>query len=176
MTECKEKTIQNVFQDFAGATSLKSALVQGIKLFKRQEKLQITLLSSLPIAVKDLLSFEKYLENRFTIPNVCIVIEYDKVPNIKEDTIEKEWANIIEYMAHKYPLTKAILKNSTVTCTENKMEVHLQLKGAEILQLRGFDKILEDTLSNIYSKKYKVTYLDNSEEEYKRICSYRNKR
>ncbi len=170
MTECKEKTIQNVFQDFAGATSLKSALVQGIKLFKRQEKLQITLLSSLPIAVKDLLSFEKYLENRFTIPNVCIVIEYDKVPDIKEDTIENEWANIIEYMAHKYPLTKAILKNSTVTCTENKMEVHLQLKGAEILQLRGFDKILEDTLSNIYSKKYKVTYLDNSEEEYKRIC------
>ena len=170
MAENTDKTVQNVFNDFKNTSNLKEALVQGIKLFKKEDKLQIHILSCSNILVKDLLSFETYLENRFMIKDICIVIKYQETEKWDDNIISKEWENIIEYMAHKYPLTKAILKNSSIAIEDNKILVHLKLKGAEILTMRGFEKILEDTISNIYNKKYKVEYLDNSEEEYKKIC------
>ena len=170
MAENTDKTVQNVFNDFTTSSNLKDAVVQGIKLFKKEDKLQIFILSCSSILVKDLLSFETYLENRFQIKYISIVIHYQDIEKWDDSIIPKEWEDIIEYMSHKYPLTKAILKNSTITLQENKILVHLKLKGAEILMLRGFDKILEDTITNIYCKKYKVEYLDNSEEEYKKLC------
>ena len=68
-------------------------------------------------------------------------------------------------MSFKHPLAKAILKNSTVEIENNNIIVNLAFKGKEVLQARGFDKILEEIIQNIYEKKVKVKYTENITDE-----------
>lgn len=158
------KTIREIFSDFNNDTAIMQAKIQRINLFKKTNKLEIDVHSTKHIKIIDLLEFEKYLKGRFGIENIEIATNYDE--NVKIPSIESAWKNIVEYMAVKHPLTKVLLQNSKVKEEDNVVTVTVFVNGVDFLKARGFDKVLENILKNLYGKTYKVKYLEelNAEE------------
>lgn len=110
----------------------------------------------------DLIAFERYIEKRFGFKETIIKIEYIKLPPF---TIIEEWKNIIEYIAYKYPLAKALLKGSIVNIDGNNVNINLALKGKDILETRRFDQIIAETMMNLYNQKCNVKFVEKPLED-----------
>lgn len=157
------KAVREIFNDYDNTSLIMDSKIEKINLFKKTNKLEIDLEVTNYLDTKELLDFEEYLKNRFMIENVEVAIKYKD--NIKIPQIDSTWKNIIEYMAYKYPLTKVILQNSKVKVEENIVTVTIFVTGVDFLNARGFDKILENTLKNLYGKQYKVKYIEDINKE-----------
>ncbi len=157
------KTVGEVFSDYHIESNIIKANIEKINLFKKSNKLEIDLFSHAYIKPNELLEFDKYLKERFNIENIEINMQYDE--NVEVIDISKEWKNIIKYVSHKYPFTAFLLHNSKVEIKDNIAVVSLAVKGAEFLTLRGFDKALEETLTSLYNKRYKVKYIEEIKQE-----------
>ena len=158
-----EKTIKEIFKDYnSNSFSLNASKIKSINLFKKLNKLEIIITADEFIKIEDIYQFEQYLKNRFNIFEVNIKIEYSK--NIDVDFMQ-EWNLIICYMAHKHPLSKAFLKNSTIQIENNNIIVNMAMKGKMVLVAKGFDQILSKIIEDIYGLKYKVQFVENISEE-----------
>ena len=58
------------------------------------------------IRLSEIVSFEDYLVNRFSLENARLEIKYENVDI--EPTVSRDWPNIISYIARKEPFSKAI--------------------------------------------------------------------
>ena len=164
----KEKTIKEIFQDYnSNSFELNVAKIKNINLYKKTNKLELELTAPELIPIKVIYDFEKYLEKRFNIAQAYIKIDSEKETDNK-DHLEEEWPDIIMYMAAKAPLTKALLRNSSMELTDKECIVHLHMKGKEVLDARGFDKVLQKLIEDIYGLKYKVKYVEEVEEEFQK--------
>ena len=147
-----EKTIKEIFKDYdSNSFSLNESRIKLINLFKKTNKLELILQAEKFIQIEDLYKFEQYLQKRFSIFEANIKVEY-KTP--LEIDIEKEWPLIICYMAHKHPLSKAFLKNSTIQIQDNIISVNMMMKGKMVIEAKKFDEILSQIISDVYGLKY----------------------
>ncbi len=167
MEEKELKTVKQVFRDYdSNSFALSEARVVCVNIYKKTNTLEIKLKVTSTILVKDLTDFEKYLNKRFGFQQIDIKIDTDQTVEYDIDKkIESEWKEIVEYMAYKHPLTKALLKNSKIVIQENKIAVNLAMKGKQVLEARGFDKILANKLQDLYHKNYVVTYQEEITQE-----------
>lgn len=188
MSENQEyKHVREVFRDFSSSNqNILNSKVKAINLLKKTNTLEITLLSSTLIEIKGIYAFEKYLEVRFGIANTKIKIENENIEQNIEDkacetteideigsNIEKQWEDIIEYMAYKHPMFKAILAKSTISIDNKNINVLLSKKGKDFLDVKKFDEILSSSIFNIYGARYKVSLTENvSEEDIKKYQEY----
>ena len=107
------------------------------------------------IEVKEIWYFENFLMKRFQIENTELIIEYTE--NVKINSIEEEWKNIICYMAHKYPLMKPLLlMKSDISVKDNVIDVKMHIKGAEFLKAKKTDKELGKIIKNLFGADYKI--------------------
>ena len=158
-----DKTIKEIFKDYnSNSFSLNASKIKNINLYKKSNKIELELISTDVIKAADLYAFERYLEKRFNIKEAIIKVEYQ---NEIEIDLKEEWRDIVNYMAYKHPLTKALLRNSSIELADKTLNVNLALKGKQVLDARGFDKTLEKILSDVYGKKLKVCYVENITEE-----------
>ena len=160
MEEQKLKTVKEVFKDYDFTSfALSEAKVVCVNVYKKSNTLELKLKATSSILMKDLTDFEKYLEKRFVFKNIEIKMEQAEESNADIDKkIQLEWKEIVDYMAYKHPLTKALLKKSKITIENNKIIIHLVLKGKDVLEARGFDKILSTKLKDLYHKNYVVSF------------------
>ncbi len=191
MNEKQEyKHVREVFRDFSSSNQhIMEAKVKAINLFKKTNTLEITLLSNTLIEVKGVYAFEKYLEVRFGIANIQIKIENENIEQSVTDNacetteidkigskVEKEWEDIIEYMAYKHPMFKAILAKSNIGVDNKNINVLLSKKGKEFLTVKKFDEILSSIIFNIYGARYKVICTENiNEDDIKKYQEYNKK-
>ena len=112
--------------------------------------------------IKDLEKFEIYLENRFQLKSILVKIKYTKKFEIN---ISEEWENIISYISRKHPLTKALLKGSTVEIDNSNINVNLVFKGKALLDGKNFNIVLSEIIKNIYGENYKIQFVENISEE-----------
>ena len=170
------KTLKEVFKDFySNNKDLLSSTVKSVNLFKKTNTLEVELKVNTQIKIKDVYNFEKYLETRFGIKEACIKLVYEEnnekneegvcETNTQKENISEEWLDIIEYMAIRHPMTKAILNNSNITIDQNQANVMLSMKGREFLTAKKIDETLSNLLFNIYGKKLKVNFIENISEE-----------
>ena len=161
-----DKTIKEIFKDYnSNSFSLNASKIKNINLYKKSNKIELELISTNVIKAADLYAFERYLEKRFNIKEAIIKVEYQ---NEIEVDLKEEWRDIVNYLAYKHPLTKALLRNSSIELADKTLNVNLALKGKQVLDARGFDKTLEKILSDVYGKKLKVCYVENITEEMKK--------
>lgn len=179
MNKEEYKAVQEVFKDYRSIQKeLLEAKIKSINLFKKTNSLELVLVSKKRISIRQIESFERYLEARFGIKNISIKIEQEENEEEKQEkvcettsqgeisqSIEKEWLDIMEYMARKHPMTKAILKNSKISVDGNSVTVLLSLQGKEFLLAKKMDETLQNLLWNIYGKKYKVSYIEDISDE-----------
>ena len=154
-----EKTIKEIFKDYdSNSFSLNAGKIKSINVFKKTNKLELLIIADEFIKIEDIYSFEQYLKKRFNIFEVNVKIEYTK--KIEVD-IKKEWNLIICYMAHKHPLSKAFLKNSTIQIENSTITVNMAMKGKMVLDAKGFDKIISKIIEDIYGIKYSIKFVED---------------
>ena len=185
----KPKTVKEVFKDYnSNSFELNAAKVIGINLYKKQNILELNIVSKKPIDIMAVLDLEKYMQRRFQVKEAKINITYDieqeaqedvdTIKDFKEDLedeisnkILKQWGNIIEYISHKHPIAKAFLRNSTIEIKGNTINVTLSLNGKEFLENNKFNEVFSGLIENIYGKKYIIEYAEKVPE--KNIIDYR---
>ena len=174
------KSVKDVFKDYRTIEKdMLEARIKSINLFKKTNLLELIILSKKRIKIRQIESFEQYLEARFGIKTIEIKVELEN-EDIKDEektvcetveqdetakNIEKEWMDIIDYMSNKHPMTKAILRESKISVEQNVANVLLSFKGKEFLIAKKFDEILSKLLLDIYGKKYKVSYIEDISDE-----------
>ena len=143
------KTVKEVFPDFENNTQITNLKIKNVNLYKKTNILkQDLLMKDNEIELKSIYLLEKYLKNRFNVSEVELKI-YSNV----EYNILTKWNNIVNYINIKYPLTKAILINSSIELQQdNKILIKLAVKGEDFLIASGFDKIIEKAISNFYNQ------------------------
>ena len=160
------KTVKQVFRDYnSNSFALSEAKVVCVNIYKKTNILEIKLKVASSILMKDLADFEKYLAKRFNFKDIDIKIESDGTDENVNNKIQTEWTDIVEYMAYKHPLTKALLKNSAISIEDNRINVKLAMKGKVVLEARGFEKILSSKLADLYHKNYVVSYQEEITQE-----------
>ena len=179
MNQDELKQVKNVFKDYRSINrELLEAKIKLMNLFKKTNSLQLVLLTTKQIKIRDISSFENYLKSRFGIRETSVKVETQEAEDLQQGgscetnelqdnskAIEKEWTDIIDYISNKHPMTKAILNNSTISIDGSVANVMLQFKGKQFLLANKFDNILANLLLDIYGKRYKVSYTEDVSEE-----------
>ena len=130
MSEANIKVLKEVFKDFSSnSQNLLDSKIQNMNLFKKTNILEIELNAKENIDIKSIFSFENYLEKRFQIKEARIKIHIDEESNNCNETIVKEWNDIVEYLAVRHPITKAILNGSKIEIQNNIINIFLTKKG-----------------------------------------------
>ena len=161
-----ENYIKEEYSDFTDCDNLLDARLENVNLYKKQDKLQVDIISNKPITIGEIGKFENYLQSRMNIARAFTNIKYEDVEI--EQNIEENWSNIISYITSKEPLSRAMLTNSTIEKKGQNLNVNLKIKGAEFLCSKKFDKGLEHLLQNVYNSKYTVKIKDCLDDEYYR--------
>ena len=157
--ELMEKTIKEIFKDYNSESfSLNAGKIKSINLFKKTNKLELIITADDFIKIEDIYKFEQYLKQRFNIFEARTKVEYTKEIDVD---LQKEWNLIICYMAHKHPLSKAFLRNSTIEIHDKEITVNMAIKGKMVLDAKKFDEILSNIIEDVYGLKYKITFVEN---------------
>lgn len=164
------KTIGEVFRDYNKENRIKKAHIININMYKKLNKLEMNLKFNELLSANELTDFESYLQERFSIENTELILDYSDIKNQEtKDTNEdlKEiWNEVLKYLAQKYPMAKAIMKNGKLMKSENNiLIIELSTKGADFLYARGYDKIISEIIKNLYNKKYKIKIIENISKE-----------
>ena len=157
------KVIKDVFQDYKKDGNILEAEILKMNLFKKSNKLEIELVSQNQLKIKELADFECYLSTRFAIKTIELAVRYSGVA--VNCTLEDDWKDVIKYIAFKFPITKAILKNSTVSLNDKNVIIDLKNKNSAFLHSYSVDKVLENLFFNVYGERFKVTYNEDVTDE-----------
>ena len=158
-----DRTIKEIFKDYNSESfSLNAGRIKAINLFKKTNKLELIIIADDFIKIEDIYKFEQYVKQRFNIFEVNVKVEYTKEQDID---LQKEWDLIICYMAHKHPLSKAFLRNSTIEINDKIITVNMTMKGKMVLTANKFDEILSNIISNVYGLNYKINFVEDVSED-----------
>ena len=161
--------VKDIFSDYSNKNeNINEAEFLKANLYKKSNRLEVCLTSEKKISIDEVSNFEEYIMNRFKVSSARIEIQYVDIDI--EPTIEQDWQKLVTYMSKKEPMTRAILRNSTVSVNDSTICVDLKLKGKDFLCSKKFDKGLEHLVYNLYNKRFKVIYEeeDTSKEEYEK--------
>ena len=158
------KVIKDVFEDYKRENNIVNAEILKMNLYKKSNKLELEIESQNQLIVDELADFEAYLIARFAIKTIETIIIYPDNLELTH-TLQEDWTKIMKYIATKFPVTKAILKGSTISISQNNVAINLKSKSSEFLHAYSVDKVLENLFQNLYGKKYKVEYNENVTEE-----------
>ena len=159
----QEKLLKDVFKDFTDNSNLLNTKIMSVNLFKKSNKIDIQLKSDEKIELEEIIKFEQYIQNKFSIETATVEMSYSFL--IDDNIIKEEWNNIIKYIAIKYPLTKAIMKESTLNIMNNKITIILNVKGKDILMARNMHNVLAELIKHLYNKSYIIEFMENISEE-----------
>ena len=160
--------VKDIFSDYSNKQdNICEADFLKANLYKKSNRLEVCLTSSNKISIGEVSNFEDYIVDKFKVGSARIEIQYQDID--VEPTIENDWQNLVTYMSRKEPMTRAILRNSTVNIEGSTVCVDLKIKGADFLCSKKFDKGLEHLIYNLYNKRFKVNFQEDpqkSKEEY----------
>ncbi len=158
-----QKTVKDVFQDYTNKNSILEGTIEAINLFKKSNKLEVGIKVQNQLTLDELVDFESYLSERFQIKTIELKIKYDDIE--LKNTIQEDWEKIEKYIAKRFPITKAILKDSSVEVNENRAIINLKTKNSDFLHSYEIDKVINIIFMNLYGKNYKIEYKENVTEE-----------
>jgi len=154
------RTVKQIFPDIEINIAIAEAKIKNVNLYKKTNQLVMELIPKEKIDLINIYKFENFLKIRFKVKDAKIIIE-----NNFDFNLSFEWNNIVKYINAKHPMTRAILLNSKPVINEKIIQVELAVKGKDFLVARGFEKELEEVLSNFYNQKLKVQYIENLDVE-----------
>ena len=158
-----QKIVKDVFQDYHNENNIREGVIEKINLYKKSNVLELDIVSKKQLKIKEIVDFEDYLIKRFLIKTIKLKITYIEL-NL-EMTIQEDWEEVKRYIAKRFPITKAILKESEISVQDNIVNIKLKSKSADFLSSYEIDKVLSALFMNLYGKNYRIQYKENVTEE-----------
>ena len=156
------KKIKNIFSDYSSESfSFADAEIENVNLYRKTNKLELTLKTEGFVNVSEFNKFEKYAIKRFNLSGVEFKVENTEA---EKPPIKEEWSNILSYFSSKNPMAKAFLRNSELDF-ENDINIHIKVKGKEILEKQGMNTKISNFVKNLYGVGYKVNFIEDDIEE-----------
>ena len=183
------KEVKVVFGDYSAESfALANAKISNVNMYKKTNTLELFLQPNELVPISEIEKFESYAKKRFNLNEVNLKFEYNKNMADKEDSvnikdennqisdgkidynflnkkIETDWKEILMYTSKKVPVIKAFLKNSNIDIVENKINVHLGLKGKVLLEKQGINTYISDFIDNVYGKRYPINFIEENVEK-----------
>ena len=165
----KKKLVKDVFMDFNGQNNILDGEIEGIDLYKKTNKLQLSISSTKKIGLNEIEEFESFLVKTFkgkdfVVAKASVNINYGDMDI--DSNIESEWENIVGYITKKEPGSNAFLRNSRVEVDGQMVNVILPMKGSAFLTSQKFDKGLSHLFKNLYNKNYEVEFKEKISKEF----------
>lgn len=168
------KRISEVFSDYKSDGNINSAFISSVVLKKNIRTLEIKLNSGKYIDIKEIELFNDFIKNRFALDDSKITIEYDD--GINKKSIDEELKGIIEYMACKHPMLKAMTSNCNFEISEDIINFNFNIPVSDVLRKMDYDKEINSTIKRIYGKNYTIHFIDKvSAEELIKARNDKNK-
>ena len=165
------KKIKNIFSDYSSESfSFADAEIENVNLYRKTNKLELTLKTEGFVNVSEFNKFEKYAIKRFNLSGVEFKVENTEA---EKPPIKEEWSNILSYFSSKNPMAKAFLRNSELDF-ENDINIHIKVKGKEILEKQGMNTKISNFVKNLYGVGYKVNFIEDDIEEYEKKLKEKN--
>ncbi len=159
------KFMNEAFKDYLEDNNLKVAEIKGeLKLHKKENALQLNLISEKPITLEEMISFEDYAIKRFNINFTLFNIEYNNV-EITGSPVD-DWNLLIKYIGRKEPLISSILNGSKLEVVENKVKVKIVSKLKYMLEDRRMDAFFQRVFKNLYNKNFVVSFESANDEAF----------
>ena len=154
------KSVKQIFPDIEIDIAIAESKINNVNLYKKTNQLVMELAPETKIDLISIYKFENFLKIRFKVKDAKIILK-----NTNDFNIDIEWNNIVKYINAKHPMTRAILINSKPIINEKVMTIQLAVKGKNFMVARGFEKEIEEILSNFYNQNLKVQYVEKLDEE-----------
>ena len=134
MKEQMLNVVKDIFKDYEEQSNILDAKIENINLFKKSNKLEISVITEKQITLKEIEKFEEYLKNRFQIEKISLNIKFGKKGDrpLFCQELKNDWNDIVSHISKKYHLTKAILEKTNVEVENNKIIVCLNTKNADL--------------------------------------------
>ena len=167
----QKKLVRDAFMDYKKEGSIVDAEIENINLYKKTNKLQVSIVSSKRIPLDEIESFESFLVDTFkgkdfNVAKASVSIDYGDLEI--DSKIDDDWSDIVGYITKKEPGSSAFLRDSRVEVSGQSVKVCLPMKGSAFLSSQNFDKGLSHLLHNLYNKNFEVQFVENVSEDYER--------
>ena len=155
------KLIKDTFSDYNIENNLKLAEIKELKLHKKQNVLQLDLISNNPIELKDMITFEEYAIKKFNLNFTLFNIEYIDI--VIEQNIEAIWKDLIRYVGRREPLIASVLNNSKLNIIDNQINIAVVNKLDYILETKKMNLFFQRIFKNLYNKNFIVKFESESD-------------
>ena len=107
MQEKKPRIFSEVFADCSVA-GLSNVIIENIKIYKKENKIEVYLVSDVDLEILDIYGFEDFLKWKFSFYTIKTYVTYVE---IKKDILKipSIWENVLTYLEKKRPPTKMML-------------------------------------------------------------------
>ena len=152
------KRVQEIFRNFEAGVSLNTAIVKAVVLKEKSKTLEMKISSDNYIEVSDLESLNQFIREQLTLEDSEIIVEYSE--GTPKKPIEEELKKIINLLARKHPLLKSALNNCDFDITDQSIQLTFKIAVSYLLKGKGYDKIIQEAIKNLYGAHYTVHFAD----------------
>ncbi len=152
------KRVQEIFRNFEAGVSLNTAIVKTVVLKEKSKTLEMKISSDNYIEVSDLESLNQFIREQLTLEDSEIIVEYSE--GTPKKPIEEELKKIISLLARKHPLLKSALNNCDFDITDQSIQLTFKIAVSYLLKGKGYDKIIQEAVKNLYGAHYTVHFAD----------------
>ncbi len=150
------KFVNETFRDYEIDNNLKLAEIKELKLHKKENALQLDIVSNNQIKLDDMISFEDYAIKKFNINFTWFNVEYKDIEI--EENVGSVWKSLVTYVGRKEPLMASILTGSAVEIEGNKITVKILSKLKYMLEAKKMDSFFQRIFKNLFNKQFIVNF------------------
>lgn len=162
-TAKNESDFNNVFSNIkiSEETSklLNQTKVLNVNIFKKSQKLVVSLISKKLIPASIIFEAEQALSNFLGSDQVELKIKHSISLSL-EEILKDYWNEILLIVNKRIALSKGIMSDCEHELYEKKLVIYLKTKGAEILKQQKCETLIEEIIKDSFSAELKVEFRD----------------
>ncbi len=144
---------------------LKNIKIDNLKLKKKSNILEMTMLIENSIDLKVIPMLERYIIQKLKLANVNINLKYIGAP-LSEGANLVNFDDIFGYLNYRHPAIKGIFNNCEKIIENNEIKIKLSVKSKDMLETKKIHKEMEDIIFANYGIKVNVIFIDGQIVEY----------
>lgn len=154
------KRISEIFSDYEVRGNINTAFVEAVVLTKSTKTLEMKISSDKYIEIREIERLNMFIRERLAVDDSIITVDYADGTNRKP--LEEELKNIVVVLSDKYPVLKAALTHCEYEIAQNNA-INFTFKTAVsyLLKAKGYDKIIQEVIKNLYGTAYQINFADN---------------
>lgn len=161
---------------------MSSIYIEGVKLFTKDNRLEITMTSDDLISESIILNIKEFFESKFKDVNIDINFKY-AVSNDAEKILDKYWNNILQYIENRIPSSKTWINDLEYSFDKDTITLYPDTKGTKYaMQVNDITNLIKEKIKSEFDVDVQIKiddskvvdngieFMEEREKEEKKIC------